>query len=110
MNDKFVDYCEELMEEHLPMGFLDYHFLLQLRTMLEDRTDIGRKEILIFAYIIGATVEEGNELLRLLGHPTLYVKRREDAIWSFALKERLDSKAIIDMIFPQNVDEDSGKR
>lgn len=105
MNAEFAEYCERLMEKHLPAAFVDYDALRYLSSRFQSRTDIGRKEALIFLYIIGATAEESDELLRLLGYPLLYVKRREDAIWKFALKKRLDSKTIIDMIFLQNVDE-----
>ena len=110
MNVEFADYCESLIERHLPVAFVDYDVILFLKTLLQTRLDIGRKEVLIFAYAIGATVDESNELLHMLGHPPLYVKRREDAIWSFALQKRLDSKTIIDMIFPQNVDATNDER
>ena len=102
---EFAEYCERLMEEHIPVAFVDYDTLRYLKSRFQSRMDIGRKEALVFLYIIGATADESNALLHLLGYPLLDVKRREDAIWKFALKKRLDSKTIIDMIFLQNVDE-----
>lgn len=105
MNAEFAEHCERLMEKHLPVAFVDYDTLRYLKSRFQNRTDIGRREILIFSYIVGATADESNALLRLLGYPPLYAKRREDGIWMFAFKKRLDSKTIIDKIFLQNVDE-----
>ena len=105
MKNEIEKQIECLIEKHMPVAFLDYELLLKLKAALSQRNDIGRKEILIIAYLIGATADESNELLRILGHPTLYVKRREDAIWRFMLNHQLDSKSIINEIFPQNVDD-----
>ena len=105
MNNTFKKQIKDAIERHLPIAFLDYRLLELLIESLAKRKNIGRKELLIIAYLIGATVAESNELLRLAGHPTLYVKRREDAIWRFMLNHQLDSRSIINEIFPQNVDE-----
>ena len=105
MDSIFEKQIEVLIEKHIPVSFLDYESVQQAKNLLLQRKNIGRKEILIIAYLIGANADEGNELLQLLGHPPLYVKRREDAIWRFALNHRLDCVSIINEIFPQNVDE-----
>ena len=105
MSNDFEKRIECLIEKHIPVEFLDYESLQQFKKTISQRDYIGRKEALIIAYLIGATADESNELLRLLGHPMLYVKRREDAIWRFMLNHRLDSKSIINEIFPQNADE-----
>jgi hypothetical protein len=105
MKDTFQSYVAELIEQHLPVPFIDYDHLTEIKKGVCFKTPAGRKEALILAYVIGANAEEGNKLLCLLGHPPLYVKRREDAIWKFALNNRWDSKSIIDEIFLQNVDE-----
>ena len=89
----------------MPVAFLDYELLQQLKKTLSERNYIGRKEVLIIAYLIGATADESDELLHTLGYPPLYVKKREDAIWRFMLNHRVDSISIINEIFPQNVDE-----
>lgn len=100
--DKKIEY---LIEKHIPAAFLDYDSLQQFKNTLSQREHIGRIEMLTIAYLIGATAEESNELLRIIGHPTLYVKKREDAIWRFMLNHRLDSHSIIELIFPQKEDE-----
>ena len=105
MKNEIEKQIECLIEKHMPVAFLDYELLQKLKAALSQRNDIGRKEILIIAYLIGATADESNELLRILGHPLLYVKRREDAIWRFMLNHQLDSKSIVNEIFPQNVDD-----
>ena len=105
MSYDFEERIECLIGKHMPVAFLDHESLQQVKKTLFQRKYISRKEVLIIAYLIGATAEESNELLRILGHPPLYVKRREDAIWRFMLNHRLDSKSIINEIFPQNVDE-----
>ncbi len=105
MNDTFEEQITELIEKHMPVSFLDCDSVQRAKNILLQRDRIGRREILIVAYLIGADANESNELLRLLGHPPLYVKRREDAIWRFALNHRLDSASVINEIFPQNVDE-----
>ena len=105
MSDNFKKQIEYLMEKHLPVAFLDYELLQQFKDTLSQRDQIGRKEVLIIAYLIGATADESNELLRMLGHSPLYVKRREDAIWRYMLNHRMDSRSIINEIFPQNVDD-----
>ena len=104
MDITFEKQITGLIDKHIPVSFLDYESVQQVKNILLQRDNIGRKEILIIAYLIGADAEEGNELLRLLGYPPLYVKRREDAIWRFALNHRLDGVSIINEIFPQNVD------
>lgn len=105
MNKLLKEQIDKLIEAHIPIPFLDYDSVQQVKNLLLQRDCIGRKEILVVAYLIGADADESNELLQLLGHPPLYVKRREDAIWRFALNHRLDGTSIIDEIFPQNVDE-----
>lgn len=105
MDSEFVTYTEKLIEQHLPVAFMDYADIIGGLRAISSKSTISRKELLIFAYTIGANVAESNELLRLSGHPPLYVKRKEDSIWYFALKHRLDCASIIEEIFLQNVDE-----
>lgn len=105
MNVAFEERITELIEKHIPVSFLDYDSVQQAKSILLQRDCIGRKEILIVAYLIGADVDESNELLQLLGYPPLYVKRREDAIWRFVLNHRMDGTSVISEIFPQTVDE-----
>lgn len=105
MSHDFEERIEWLIEKHMPVAFLDYETLQQVKKTLFQRDDICRKEVLIIAYLIGATADESNELLRMLGHSPLYVKRREDAIWRYMLNHRMDSRSIINEIFPQNVDD-----
>ena len=104
MDRDFVTYTEKLIEQHLPVAFMEYEDIVRGLRAISRKSMIARKELLIFAYIIGANVEESNELLRLSGHTPLYVKRREDAIWYFALKHRLDCASIVEKTFLQNVD------
>lgn len=105
MSDDFEKQIECLIEKHIPVAFLDYKLLQRIKEVLFQRDYIGRKEMLIIAYLIGVTAEESDVLLCMLGHPTLYAKKREDAIWRFALNHRLDSMSIFNEIFPKNVDE-----
>lgn len=105
MNETFESYAEKLIDRHLPVSFLDYEVLLQFKKILFGRNWIGRKEVLIMAYLIGADVNESNKLLSLMGHPSLYCKKREDAIWMFALDQHRDSATVINEIFLQNVDD-----
>ena len=105
MSEEFAKQIEYLIEKHIPTAFIDQHSLQEIKHILSQRDRIGRKEVLIVAYLIGATADESNELLRILGYPTLYAKRKEDAIWRYMLNHRVDIKSIIDEIFPQNVDE-----
>ncbi len=98
-------YIGELVEKHVATGFVDCNLIERLKTIFANRDQIGRKELLLFAYLIGANAEESNALLKMLGHPILYVKKREDAIWRFVLNHHLDITSIVDEIFPQNVDE-----
>ena len=75
MSGEFEKRIECLIEKHMPIAFLDYESLQQLKKSLSQRDYIGRKEVLIIAYLIGATAEESNELLRTLEYPALYVKK-----------------------------------
>ena len=104
MRNEFNNQIEYLVEKHLPVAFLDYNSLQQAKNILIHRDRIGRKEILILSYLIGATIEESNNLLYSAGYSPLYAKRREDAIWLFALSHQLDCASIFSEIFPQNVD------
>lgn len=110
MRAKLETLLDQLIEKHVPIAFLDYDLVIQLKELLLRKEHFGRKEILILAYLLGATAEEGNALLLLLGHPPLYVKRREDAIWKYAFNHRMDSVTIINEIFLQNVDESANER
>ena len=105
MKEEFKKSIEELIDKHLPVAFLNYEVLTQFKNIVFNQSEFGRKEILIFAYIIGATSEESNELLDMLNYPKLYVKKREDAIWKFVLDNHMDSAFVINNIFLQNVDE-----
>lgn len=105
MKYDIAEFWDVLMERHLPIPFLDYNSLQQVKKILIARENPGRKEVLILAYLLGADVEESNRLLQMLGHSPLYAKRREDAIWLYALTHRLDCISVIDEIFLQNADE-----
>lgn len=105
MRDMFEKQINYLIEKHLPVAFIDFDSLQQMKKTILHRDRMGRKELLILAYLIGADADESNVLLRLLGYPPLYVNRREDAIWRFMLNHHLDSASVIREIFPQNVDE-----
>ena len=110
MNTKIEVYIDELIERHMATGFMDYNLVEYLKTVLVNKEEVGRKEILLFAYLIGANANEANELLEIAGYMPLYVKRREDAIWRFALNHQVDAASIIDEIFPQNVVEQKNAR
>lgn len=104
MSSLVEEKIEALFEKHLPISFLDYDILTQIKQIISAKENIGRKEILIFSYIIGASSKESNELLKLLDYPVLYAKNREDMIWIYALDNHVDSASIIKEIFLQNVD------
>ena len=105
MNKDFSKKLEELIEKHLPVAFLDYDILMQTKKLVSNKNALGRKEVLIISYLIGADSTESNELLKLSGHRPLYVKIREDAIWKFALDNHWSSKLIIEEIFLQNMED-----
>ena len=105
MRDDFEKQINLLIEKHMPVAFLGYDALQQIKSILIRADHIGRKEMLIIAYLIGANAEESDKLLQTLEYPPLYVKKREDAIWRFVLNHHLDSASVINEIFPQNVDE-----
>lgn len=104
-NAKFRNYLEELVEKHIPTYFVDCEYLEKIMGAISFEHDMSRREVLMLAYTIGANEDETNELLKTKGYDCLYVKRREDAIWKFALKTRIDLTNIIDKIFPQDVDD-----
>ena len=110
MNKEYNEQIVQLIDKHIPVYFLDFDTLEQMKSIISKSNSVGRIELLIVAYMIGATVEETNELLEILKYPTLYSKKREDAIWIFALTHRMDSMSIIDEIFPQIVDEEKNQR
>ena len=104
MNTELDAYLDILIEKHLPINFIDYDVILQAKQHFTARNDIGRKETLILAYLIGADSKEANNLLRILGHPTLYVKCREDAMWKYILDRHMDSASLIESIFQQTAE------
>ena len=110
MNKEYNEQIVQLIDKHIPVYFLDFDTLEQMKSIISKSNSVGRIELLIVAYMIGATVEETNELLEILKYPTLYAKKRADAIWIFALTHRMDSMSIIDEIFPQIVDEEKNQR
>lgn len=105
MKNDIAEFWEVLMERHLSVPYLDYDSLQQVNRILVNRENPGRKEALILAYLLGADVDESNRLLQMLGHPSLYARRREDAIWLYALAHRLDCTSIMEEIFLQNADD-----
>lgn len=105
MNTLFNKYIERQIEKHLPTTFIDFGLLVKLVDVLSKNTKFERREILILSYVIGLNAEEGNVLLTLAGEQPLYVKHREDAVWRYALNNRIDCNTIIKEIFPENTDE-----
>ena len=80
---------------------MDYQRINKIFNAIFDADDFGRRELLLFLYIIGANSEESDILLQICGYEKLYVKNREDAIWKFSLDKRTDCNTIINKIFPQ---------
>ena len=105
MNEEFKKTFEQLMEKNLPVAFLDYEILTQIKKLVVNKDSFGRKEILIVAYLIGANSIESNTLLSLTGHRPLYAKKREDAIWIYALDNHWKSADVIAEMFPRIADE-----
>lgn len=105
MKEDFKKTFEQLVEKNIPVAFLDYDVLRIVINLITGKESFGRKEILTIAYLIGASSAESNLLLEQCGHKPLYVKRREDAIWTYSLDHHMNSASIIEEIFPQNADE-----
>ncbi len=105
MKGEVENLFEKAMEKHLPVAFINYGFLEQVKALLYRRDEFGRKELLIMAYVIGASIEETNEILCAFSYPKLYAKRREDAIWIYALNHHYDCKSILEETFRQNMDD-----
>lgn len=95
-------YFKNLSEKHIPLYFIDYQRMNQILNAIFQIDDFGRRELLLFLYIIGANSEESDILLQICGYTKLYVKNHEDAIWKFALDNRTDCNTIINNIFPQS--------
>ena len=106
----FRSYLETLVEKHIPLYFTDYAYLSQIMDAICDKEKMSKRELLILAYLIGADVKETNTLLQLNGYGRLYVKKREDAIWRFAIKNRMDVTTVIEKIFPQDEDENENAK
>lgn len=104
---EFENGVEGLMEKHIPVGFVDFVFLMSLKQLIVQKDNITRRELLMMAYMLGANADETNGLLKAKNFPPLYVKRREDAVWKFALDKRMDTAAIFNEIFSQNADADT---
>lgn len=102
---EFKEYVEQILDKHTPTYFIDSDYLQRIITVVCCESEMSRRSIIMLAYSIGANEEETNELLKIKGYECLYVKRREDAIWKFALKMRMDLAEIMEIIFPQNVAE-----
>lgn len=102
---EFRGYLDYLFEKHIPVYFVDYEYLTKILDVICSKQEMSKRELLMLAYSIGATAEEANEMLTLKGINPIYEKNREDAIWKFALKMRMDLSAVVEKIFPQNVDE-----
>ena len=103
---EFENYVEQILDKHTPTYFIDSDYLQRVVTALCSEPEISRRAIIMLAYSIGANENETNELLKIKGYECLYVKRREDAIWKFALRMRMDLIEIIEKIFPQDVEAD----
>ena len=88
-----------LIEKHLPIGFVDYDFLCEVKKIAKGKKTISRREILIMAYMIGATAQETDDLLESKNYKKLYARNYEDAIWMFAIDKRKDLTEIFDIIF-----------
>lgn len=104
-NNEFKNYVEQILEKHVPTYFVDAEYLQRIISALCSNPECTRREVIMLAYSIGANESETNELLRIKGYKGLYAKQREDAVWKFALKIRLDLLGIINKIFPQDVNE-----
>lgn len=101
---EFVNCVERILDKHIPTYFIDSDYLQRVITALCSEPEMSRRAIVMLAYSIGANGNETNELLKIKGYESLYVKRREDAIWKFALKMRMDLNEIIEKIFSQDVE------
>lgn len=97
-------YLSVLLEKHVPMFFCEDITVKQIIALFCSQ-ERSRREILMFAYSIGASVEETNNLLEMAGYLKLYVKIYEDAAWYFSLRKNEDLRTVIHHFFPQNVDE-----
>lgn len=97
--NEFKEYFESLMEKHMPVYFMDYKSIRTSVDSICKIKNLSRRHILILAYIIGATEEECNKLLETKGYSKLYVKKREDAIWTYALNNHVDSETVVKKYF-----------
>lgn len=105
MDSLFNKYLEKQIEKHLPTTLMDFNLLEKTVDELCKKKHFERREILILSYVIGLSPEEADILLRMSDHCPLYVKRREDAVWRYALNNRMDCNSIIQEIFPENADD-----
>lgn len=95
---------DQTIKKHIPY----YFYNEEIREKIIDiicNSELSRREILSFAYSIGANISETNKLLEVSKYPILYVKRREDVIWMFMLKKHKDINFIINFIFTKNKEE-----
>ena len=104
-NMNFKEFIEALLIKHIPVCFVSDKHLQDTIEVLCDGVPFSRKEVLLLAYCIGADSNECDQLLKMQGYAPLYVKRREDAVWKFAMDRHSDSKKIFQKIFPLNVDD-----
>ena len=82
-------------------GFADIPESTFYATINETRTP--KKELIIkTALVLGATIEELNELLKLARLKELYAKNNEDAIIIYGMKKGLDPQEIDMLLKSQN--------
>lgn len=95
----------ELMELHMPLYMEEEYYIENIVDVVLEKESISRRNIIIMVYMIGASVEETNELLLQCGYNPLYVKNREDAIWRHVIRKKQDLRTIMEYIFlPNNGD------
>lgn len=97
---------EELCDKYnksfsLICGFADIPESTFYATINETRKP--KKELIIkTAFVLGATIEELNELLKLAKLKELYAKNNEDAIVIFGIKKGLDLEEVDMLLKSQN--------
>lgn len=103
-NEMFINCLKEIFDKHVPLNFFDSKFKDKFLDEISS-LKMSRRELLTLAYFIGAEIEEANKMLEINNYSPLYIRRREDVIWKFMLKNRKDANFIIDEILFQNAKE-----
>lgn len=94
----------QLIETHTPIYLANKQYIKSIVDAVCSKENFNRRELLMIAYSIGATVDETNELLTSFGYSVLYAKNWEDAIWRFVIGKRMDLSSVYGHIFPQRED------